>query len=157
MKLYRTLLLACTTTLLVAGCASGPQYREMAASIPTLASDQGRVYFFRESSIFGATLQPDIKLNGQVVGRSTPGGFFYVDEPAGDYTAATRTEVERTVSFSLHAGETRYVRTTVGMGILIGHVTPTLEDGESATKTIADLKYTGPAGPHDDTPQPKKN
>lgn len=157
MKLYRTLLLASATTLLAAGCASGPQHNEMAASIPTLASDQGRVYFFRESSIFGVAIQPDIRLNGQVVGRSTPGGFFYVDEPPGSYTVSTRTEVERTVSLTLHAGETRYVRTTSGMGFLIGHVTPTLEDAESATQTIADLKYTGPAGPHDDTPQQKKN
>ena len=88
-------------------------------------------------------IQPDIHLNDQVVGRSTPGGFFYVDEAAGEYTVLTATEVKRTVTFTLHAGETRYVRTSVSMGLLVGHITPTLDDPETAPKEIETLKYTG--------------
>jgi hypothetical protein len=145
MKLYRTLLLSTGAALLAAGCASGPQYKDMASSIPTLASDHGRVYFFREASFGGAAIQPEIKLNDQVVGHSIPGGFFYVDEMPGQYTVATSTEVKRTVTFTLHAGETKYVRTTITMGLLVGHISPSLDDPETAPQVIESLKYTGGA------------
>ncbi|SIT35577.1 Putative lipoprotein (modular protein) [Paraburkholderia ribeironis] len=142
-KLCRALLLSSRVALLSSGCASGPQYKEIASSIPTLAAVHGRIYFFRESSIFGATIQPDIKLNGEVVGRSTAGGFFYVDEPEGQYTVSTTTETEKSVSFTLHAGDTKYVRTSVSMGVLIEHVTPTLDDPDTGAQAIGELKYTG--------------
>ncbi|RKP48116.1 DUF2846 domain-containing protein [Trinickia fusca] len=142
-KLYRTLLLSAGVALLAAGCASGPQYKDVAASIPTLAADHGRIYFFRESAFGGGMIQPEIKLNDQVVGRSIPGGFFYVDETPGDYTVSTSTEVKREVKFSLHAGDTKYVRTSVSMGLLVGHITPTLDDPETAPKEVEKLKYTG--------------
>jgi hypothetical protein len=142
-KLYRTLLLAGAVTLMAAGCASGPQYKEMASTIPTLGADHGRIYFFRSSSLVGAGVQPAIKVNGQAVGQSTPGGFFYIDEPAGQYTVSTQTETEKTVSLALDAGETKYVRTSVSMGLLVGRVVPSLETPENATKEIEGLKYTG--------------
>lgn len=141
-KLCRSLLLAGSVALVAAGCASGPQYQEMAASIPTLGADHGRIYFFRSSSLMGAGIQPDIKLNGDVVGASTPGGFFYIDKPAGQYTVSTSTEAEKNVSFALNAGETKYVRTSVSMGLLVGHITPSLETPETAIKEIEDSKYT---------------
>jgi hypothetical protein len=142
-KDFRNITLASISVLLIAGCATGPQYKDVAASIPTLASDQGRVYFFRPDSFGGAMIQPEIKLNEHVVGHSVPGGFFYVDEAPGEYTVSTSTEVTRSVDFTLRAGETKYVRTSVTMGILVGHITPSLDDPETAPKQIEVLKYTG--------------
>lgn len=144
---YRTLLLAGGAALLAAGCASGPQYKDVASSIPTLSPDDGRIYFFRSDSFAGAMLQPEIKLNDKVVGHSKAGGFFYVDEPAGSYTVATSTEVTRTVTFDLKAGETKYVRTAVSMGVLVGHITPTIDYPENAQSEIQTLKYIGDAAP----------
>jgi len=142
-KLFRSVCVATGFTLLMAGCATGPAYKEVASSIPTLSADHGRIYFFRSGNPIGSGLQPDIKLNGQVVGGSKPGGFFYIDEPAGQYTVSTATETEKTLSFALDAGETKYVRTSVSMGILVGRIVPTLESEDAAMKEIADLKYTG--------------
>jgi hypothetical protein len=73
-----------------------------------------------------------------------PGGFTFVDRPAGKYTVATATEVENTVSFELKAGETKYIKTTVSTGILVGHVTPTLEFPEQGQSDINRLRYVGP-------------
>lgn len=142
-KHYRALLLAVGVTLLAAGCASGPQYKEMASSIPTLAPDHGRIYFFRTASLGGGAIQPEIKLNDQVVGRSIPGGFFYVDETPGSYNVSTSTETKKEINFTLRAGDTKYVRTTISMGILVGHITPTLDDPETAPTEIEQLRYTG--------------
>ena len=91
----------------------------------------------------GGMIQPEIKLNDNVVGRSIPGGFFFVDEEPGEYTVSTSTEVKREVKFTLHAGDTKYVRTSVSIGLLVGHVAPTLEDADTAQQEVETLKYTG--------------
>jgi len=142
-KLFRALLISTGAALIATGCASGPEYKDVASAIPTLPADHGRIYFFRPANIGGSAIQPEIKLNDKVVGRSVPGGFFFVDELPGEYTVSTSTEVKRDIKFTLRAGDTKYVRTTVSMGFLVGHITPTLDDPETAPQEIEQLKYTG--------------
>jgi hypothetical protein len=142
-KLFRVLAASAFVAVVASGCASGPQYKDVASSIPTLKEAQGRIYFYRSNSMFGAAVQPAINLNGQAVGKSQPGGFFFVDEPAGQYVVSTSTETEKTLSFKLDAGETKYVKTSIGLGLLVGRIIPTLESSDEATKNIEDLHYTG--------------
>ena len=129
--------------LLATGCASGLKHSEMASSIPVLKNGDGRIYFFRSSSMFGAAMQPDIKLNGEVVGESKPGGFFFVDRAAGKYVASTSTETEKTLSFLSDAGETKYVRSSVSFGVMVGRVVLELETPEKAKEELSSLSYTG--------------
>jgi hypothetical protein len=42
-------------------------------------------------------------------------------------------------------GETKYVRTKVSMGVLVGHVVPELVSADEAQKELATLSYTGGA------------
>ena len=130
--------------LLAVGCASGPKYSEMAAKMPNLKPGDGRVYFYRESSMMGAAVQPDIRLNGQVVGTSKPGGYFYVDRPAGTYVAAASTETEKTASFTLDAGETKYLKSAPSFGLVVGRIVITLESADKAKTELASLSNTGP-------------
>lgn len=44
------------------------------------------------------------------------------------------------VTFKLHAGDTQYVRTSISMGLLVGHITPTLEDPETGPHAVGQLK-----------------
>jgi hypothetical protein len=99
----------------------------------------GRVFFYR-TSILGAAIQPDVKLNGEKVGSAKPKGFFYVDRPAGAYKVETSTEVTRTLSFTLEKNQTRYVRLNISMGFFAGHVYPELVDTATAEKEIAACK-----------------
>ena len=48
------------------------------------------------------------------------------------------------MSFRLAAGETKYIKTAVTPGILVGHVTPTLEFPEQGQSDISRLRYVGP-------------
>ncbi|WP_199027109.1 DUF2846 domain-containing protein [Ralstonia sp. ASV6] len=137
----RALASAIGITVLMAGCASGVKYSEMASTIPTLKQDQGRVYFFRSSSLMGAGIQPDIKLNDAVVGQSRPGGFFYVDRPAGKYLVSTASETEKTLSFALDAGETKYVRTSAALGLIVYRIVPELETPEKAQSELPSLSF----------------
>ncbi|MFN7887790.1 MAG: DUF2846 domain-containing protein [Betaproteobacteria bacterium] len=143
MKGRQSLLALVALAAVIAGCASGPKYQDVAKSIPALKPNEGRVFFFRSSSVVGAAVQADIRLNGTVVGTSIPGGFFYVDRPAGNYVAASSTETEKTLSFTLAAGETKYVRSSVGLGLLVGRVILELGDPKAAQAEIETLSYTG--------------
>jgi hypothetical protein len=122
--------------LISGGCASGPKFSEREAKFPALAADQGRIFFYREPSPDGAFVQPDVHLNGQRVGRSCPATFFYVDRPPGNYEVSTSTEAEHKLTVSLAAGETKYVKTTLSMGLFVGQVWPSLEDNQTAVKTL---------------------
>jgi hypothetical protein len=104
-RLIKLLILGAAISL--TGCASGIKHKDMVASIPTMQSDVGRIYFYRSASIVGAALQPSIKLDGAPVGDSKPGGFFYVDRAAGDHEVMCTTEVDKKLTFTLEKGEVR--------------------------------------------------
>ncbi|KJK21248.1 hypothetical protein UB46_28295 [Burkholderiaceae bacterium 16] len=130
-------------SFLMAGCASGVKHSEMAASIPTIKPGEGRIYFLRSASMFGAAIQPDLRLNSQVVGESKPGGFFFVDRPAGKYVASASTETEKTLSFVLDGGETKYVRSSPSIGLMVGRVVLEFETPDKAKEELSSLSYTG--------------
>ena len=135
--------IAVVAAILLGGCAaSGPKLAEIKSTMAPLPADQGRIYFYRSSSMFGAAIQPDIRLNGEVVGSSKPGGFFYRDVKGGNQTVSTSTEVERQLTFTIAAKEVRYVRTSPSFGLLVGRVQPELVPSEEAEKELADLHYT---------------
>ena len=95
--------------------------------------------------MMGAAVQPEIRLNDVVVGNSRPGGFFYVDRAPGQYVASSSTETEKTLSFTLDAGETKYVRTSPSFGLVVGRIVLTLEPADKALKDLSSLSDTGPA------------
>src|SRR4029077_4209650 len=100
------------------------------------------IYFYR-TSVFGAAVQPEVKLNGEVVGKAVPQGFFYADRPPGDYTVTTATEVEKKLTFMLDAGQVRYVRLAISMGVFVGHVYGELVDEPVAVNEMESTSYTG--------------
>ncbi len=138
-------LIALTLSLLLAGCASGPSYDEYAGNIDAVDPAKGRIYVYRTATL-GAAIQPAVRLNGSEVGKAKPKGFFYVDVDPGDYTISCSTEAERNLSLNVGAGETRYVRLEVKMGVFAGHIKPVLVDNNAGSSEIKKTKYTGATG-----------
>ena len=132
-----------TLALSMLACATGPKYRDVESDFPDLTAESGRIFFYRSSSPVGGAVQPKIYLNDEVVGKSQPGGFFFVDRPPGDYRVRCTTEVKRELTFSLTPGEQKYVKTVVQMGAFVGHVLPQLESREQAMKTLEGSSYIG--------------
>jgi uncharacterized protein DUF2846 len=136
----RTGVVAATLLLLLAGCATGAKYTEVASTLPPLASSQGRIYFYRPSA-FGAAVQPDINLNGQKVGTAKPHGFYFVDRPPGNYEVTAATETEKKLTFTLEPGQERFVRLRIAIGVLVGRIVPELVDKAQAEGELASLSF----------------
>ena len=129
--------------LILGGCAtSGQKFSETATTTAATAPapDMGRIYFYR-TMLLGMAVQPEVKVNGEVVGRAVPNGFFYVDRKPGSYEISTTTEVERTLSLTLDKGQTRYVKLSLSIGFVVGHVYPELIDNDVATKEMASTRF----------------
>lgn len=136
------LLLAAFAACLFGCSATGPRYSEMAQSLPSLGENEGRIYFYRDS-ILGAAIQPEVTVNGQVVGKSQPGSFFFIDRPAGAYKASARTEAEGSIDIVLRPRQTAYIEMSIGMGFLVGR--PAFERVAEAAgrKALPSLAYGG--------------
>ncbi len=102
--MLRNLIVGFMSAICLAGCASGPAFNTVQNNFASLKSDQARIYFYRSSS-FGGALQPEIRLNGKVVGKAEPNGIFFVDCNPGNMEVTTSTEVEKKLTFTVEAGE----------------------------------------------------
>jgi hypothetical protein len=138
----------CAGLPLLAGCASGPTFSELHASEPVVATDSARIYFYRESSMVGSAIQPSVYVNGVAVGSAVPGGYFYVDRPGGEYEISTTTEKTEIIKANIKPGDIRYVRLDIGMGVVVGHILPTLVMPEQGESEIAKCHFV--------TDKPKK-
>jgi hypothetical protein len=88
----------------------------------------------------GAAVQPEVKLNGEVIGKAVPKGFVYLDKAPATYEIMTSTEVDRKLSLTLDKGQVRYVRLDISMGFFVGHVYPELVDSDVGEKEIQDCR-----------------
>jgi hypothetical protein len=138
---FRWLLLAAMVTL--TGCAAtGPRYVEVETNFPTLRPGYGRVLVYRPAGM-GAAVQPDVRLDGELIGKAQSEGFFFVDRAAGRHTLTTSTEVTSTVDIELSDGATAYVQFGMTMGLFVGQPRLTLQSAAAARLQLAGLAYTG--------------
>ncbi|HSD61080.1 MAG TPA: DUF2846 domain-containing protein [Burkholderiales bacterium] len=128
---------------MLSACASGPKYTEVKSAIPALAPDSGRIYFYRSANMFGSGIQPSVVLNGEKVGDSVPGGFFFVDRVPGNQEVTLSTEVDKKLTFVLERNQDKYVRMSVGLGVIVYRVYPELIDPATAESEMRDLSFTG--------------
>jgi hypothetical protein len=137
-------LLATVLVLLLAGCAAtGMPAVQMQDALATLPSRMGRIVFYRDNAFAGAAVQPSILVDGTVVGESKPGCFFFSDVTPGAHEIEARTEASTRMSVSIDEGQTRYVRSAISMGIMVGRVQFTLADDTEALRQLPSLRFTG--------------
>jgi hypothetical protein len=90
---------------LLQGCAAtGLKGFEMATALNTVPPGYGRIVFYRSSSVVGAAVKPNIRVDGQVVGESRPGGFFFVDASPDKHMASVSTEATTDLEINVVSG-----------------------------------------------------
>src|SRR5229473_4044928 len=139
MRIWRFLPICAFVALTGCASSSSTKFTDANTVTPRLTADKGRIYFYRGGSIFGVAIQPEIKLNNELVGRAVPGTFFFVDRPKGSYEASTATEVETKLSFALTSGETKYIRISIAPGVFAGHMQFELVSKPVAEAELASL------------------
>ena len=147
MKLLFRVMTAVLIAVGAAGCATqGTPYQQEEAKLTPPAAGEGRMWLYRDSAL-GFAIQPNVTLNGTVIGSAVPNAAFYVDRPKGTYEVAASTEVEKKATFTLEAGEIKYIRLTPTFGVLVGRIVPELVSAEEAKKALPELTVIGPAKP----------
>ena len=132
------LLLTCA----LSGCASAPAYEEIADRIPPVPVHCGRIYFYRPS-LLGTHLRPSVSLNGEVVGESVAGGFFFVDEAAGDYEVGVFSGREPKWRLRLDEGQTRYVEISITVEGFDAYPVARLVGPAVGEAALHELRFTG--------------
>lgn len=142
--MLRTSLLL-TNLLFLVSCATGnfKKYSEVKNTLKPPEKGMERIYLYR-NSFMGAALNPDIRLNGEVVGESIALRMDYIDKAPGNYTISVSTETENKLDFVLEEGKSSYVRFDVNLGVFVGHVVPKLIEKVKAEKEMAELSYLMP-------------
>ena len=137
--------LAILAIALLAGCAApvGTNYTAMSVSLPAVKPGEGRVFFYTPSVRFGRNVQPEIRLNGTLVGFAVPSGFFYVDRPAGRYEATGKSAADGRIEIPLAASETRYVRAFAPSAFSVNAVHFLLVPATEGQADMAGLVYSG--------------
>lgn len=124
----------------LAGCATGPAFSDYRPTIPPLASDSARLWFYRPSKTLGGAVQPQVRINGIPAGKAQPRAYFYADRPAGTYEIECRTEWSDKLQVSVVAGEEKFIRLTLLPGVFVGHIKPSEVDREKALREIEDCR-----------------
>ena len=143
MKFVSLVALAAMALLMGCSSVSGTRFAQQEAAMPKLSAGHGRIYFYRVDALTGGGMTATVKLDGDVVGESLPGGYFFVDAAAGKHEASAATRVTRKLNFVLEAGETRYVRTKAQFEDKVGRVVPELVSAEEARRELLSLNFSG--------------
>ena len=139
----KILILCVSAVIVLSGCAvEGSKHSELRTSIAPVQPDMGRIYFYRLQEAVGSPFQPKVVLNGEEIGGSTPGGFFYVDRRPGNNKVYLSNEKEKIVEFTLDRGQTRYIRLSVALAVLTYRVYPELVAQDFAESEMRSLHYS---------------
>jgi hypothetical protein len=137
MKGY-VLMLGCLV-LLGAGCASGPRYTNYRPSVAPPPEGYGRVWFYRPA-VMGAMVQPEVKFDGQPVGRAVSRGVFHVDAPPGTHEVSASTEWKHTTTVTVVPNADTYVRLKTLPGLLVRHIVPQQVSEDRALNELTGMR-----------------
>ena len=138
MRLTRILLTL--LVVLVVGCASGPEYKDIGSGISPIEPGKGRIYVYRPQLSFlyvGA-----VTLNGEEVRVPAAGGFIFVDREPGEYVVLVDAVTDESATFELEAEKEVYIRITVDAGgYFLYTISPQITDRATAVEEMQKLNY----------------
>ena len=127
------------SAILLSSCgASGPAFQPV-TPIPT---GKGVVYIYRSSSIVGG-VSGTCKADDSPITKIKNGGYFpYIASPGSHHFTVT-TEATNEADVTVDKGGEKYLKTTVGIGVIVGHlkfteVPPELGKSEIAACNLLD-------------------
>ncbi|HUC60947.1 MAG TPA: tetratricopeptide repeat protein [Alphaproteobacteria bacterium] len=90
--------------------ATGPTLQQAAASIPPVASDRARIFFYRPYNYVGSAGTPTVILDTSPVAPAQLNGAFYCDVTPGSHALWGTEYVSKPAFFSIAPGQSIYLR-----------------------------------------------
>jgi uncharacterized protein YceK len=109
-------------------------------------ADRAAVYVYRTSAL-GAAIAPTVTANKVPLLGLPPGGYFEYRAQPGELTLEQHTEATTSVTLDVKAGETYYVRGSVGMGFFVGHPHLVIVPNADGEREIRECKLVPGAVP----------
>lgn len=132
----RTILALAVMGLLLGGCATlGPKFTPETTAQP----DRAAVYIYRPGS-FGAAVHPHVTANGVPLAELQPNGYFLYHAAPGELELTAKTEATSSVTLDVKAGETYYVKGSIGIGFFVGHPHLVIVSKDVGEKEIVECK-----------------
>ncbi|HHQ4564251.1 DUF2846 domain-containing protein [Aeromonas veronii] len=130
---------------LLSGCASVPMEStdrsDMAKKFILPKDGKAGIYIFRKDTIVGAALKKDVWIDGECVGETAKGIFFY-NEVDGDKTHTLSTESEfspNDLMLDTKKGNLYFVEQYLKMGAFVGGAGLKLYDKEAGMQEVSKL------------------
>ncbi len=124
--MYRNVIagLLLLATLVVSGCASVPMGSNDAdqalKQFPTPPQEKAGLYVYRDS-FMGKALKKSVSLDGQLLGETANGVYFYEVIEPGEHSLSTESEFsDNSIDFMADAGENYFVEQYIKMGVFVG-------------------------------------
>ncbi|MGZ7049253.1 MAG: hypothetical protein ACXVHO_04530 [Methanobacterium sp.] len=125
---------------LMSGCASGPLFQP----VNPIPSNKGVVYIYRQPSFLGGGLFGTATANAAAFTKIRNGGYYpYVSDP-GPVHFEVSTEATNEADVVVEAGKEKYLKTTVGIGFLVGHLHLTEVSPDIGKNEIKECKLLDP-------------
>lgn len=129
-----------TTTLLASGCASvpmGSSDEDLALKqFPAPPKGEAGLYVYRDS-FMGKALKKSISLDGQLLGETANGVYFYELIEPGEHSLSTESEFsDNTLVFTASAGENYFVEQYIKMGVFVGGAGLEMKSKDEGMKAV---------------------
>jgi hypothetical protein len=120
--------------LLLSGCATlGPKFE----AAPEGSADKAMIYVYREAGFIGGGVSYMVRVNDADVSTLPAGGYFLYLSTPGEVEISAKTEAKTSVTLDAKAGQTYYIKGTIGVGVFVGHPHLTVVDNEIGAAEIA--------------------
>jgi hypothetical protein len=120
--------------LLLSGCATlGPKFE----AAPGTPADKAMIYVYRESGFVGGGASYMVRINDADISTLPAGGYFAYLSTPGEVEISARTEAKTSVTLDAKAGQTYYIKGTIGIGVFVGHPHLTVVANEVGAAEIA--------------------
>ncbi|NOH21630.1 DUF2846 domain-containing protein [Vibrio europaeus] len=120
-------LFLCSALLLaLSGCASVPtvdtEVSQHAKSFPAPQKGNSGIYVYREDAFVGAALKKFVYVDGECIGETAPGVFFYHEVKGNqEHIISTESEFsENYVTLFTDEGRNYFVNQYIKMGVFVG-------------------------------------
>ena len=117
------------------------EHTKSAQSFNTPSLDNSGIYVYRKDTIVGAALKKDILIDGECIGESAKGVFFYHEVQGNkDHTVSTESEFSNNVlTINTESGELYFIEQYIKMGAFVGGAGLKQVDRKTGEKEVLKL------------------